>query len=319
MNSMQKIKRRNPAYYLTFDQLLGYNVLEKYLNSPFEEELNNPKIQMAIIKHNLYEDLFYHIDIITDKQVVTEMLSNRVWQKPNLIIFEGSIQNIIISDNKYMDFELREKYSNKLYEIKGCPFGSLKSMEEYKNKIIEPYKDHIIIIAENCNDYYKLRCFMKGYSDIDSNWYFNMYKKHLKELPTIWNEDYSLLDNVPSNIIKVAEDSIKQYANNDRARNYIVNGVMKVINNKQAIDAITNEEIITLVGEYEARYFIIDKLKTRFIQYSEELGKEQDNSVMLHFFDLVYERNLYKCSTYAELKQLIKYLYELQGGVKDAG
>ena len=55
MNSMPKIKRRNPAYYLKFDQLLGYNVLEKYLNSPFEEELNNPKIQMAIIKHNLCE------------------------------------------------------------------------------------------------------------------------------------------------------------------------------------------------------------------------------------------------------------------------
>ena len=318
MNSMPKIKRRNPAYYLKFDQLLGYNVLEKYLNSPFEEELNNPKIQMAIIKHNLYEDLFYQIDIITDKQVVTEMLSNRVWQKPNLRIFEGSIQNIIITDNKYMDFELREKYSNKLYEIKGCSFGSLKSMEEYKNKIIEPYKDHIIIIAENCNDYYKLRCFMKGYSDIDCNWYYNMYKEHLKELPNIWNEDYSSIDNVPDNIIKVAEGNITQYADNDMARNYIVNGVMKVINNKPVIETITNAEIITLVEEYEKRYDIIDKLKTRFIQYSKELGREQDNSVMLHFFDLVYERNLYKCSTYAELKQLIKYLYELQGGVKDA-
>ena len=76
MNDIQKIRRRHSAYYLTFDKLLGYNVLEKHLNTPFKEELNNPKIQMAIIKHNLYEDLFYHIDIITDKQVVTEMLSN---------------------------------------------------------------------------------------------------------------------------------------------------------------------------------------------------------------------------------------------------
>lgn len=316
MTNMQRIKRRNPAYYLTFDKLLGYNVLEKYLNTPFEEELNNPKIQMAIIRHNLYEDLFYHIDILTDKQVVIEMLSNRVWQKTNLRIFEGSIQNIIISDNKYMDFELREKYSNKLYEIKGCAFNSLKYMEEYTNNIIGPYKDNIIVIAENCNDYYRLRCLMKSYRDIDIKEYHDKYQKHLNELSTIWNEDYSSIDNAPDNIIKVAEGNIKRYTNNDRARNYIVNGVMKVINNKQVIETITNDEIITLVEEYEERYNIIDKLKTRFIKYSEELGREQDNSVMLHFFDLVYERNLYKCSTYAELKQLIKYLYELQGGGK---
>lgn len=313
MNDIQKIRRRHSAYYLTFDKLLGYNVLEKYLNTPFKEELNNPKIQMAIIKHNLYEDLFYHIDIITDKQVVTEMLSNRVWQKPNVVVFDGRIQDIIISDNKLMDFVIKEKDNNKLYEIKGCAFNSLKSLEEYRSNIIEPYKDNIIVIAEKCKDYYRLRCFMKSYSDIDIKEYYNNYKKHLNELPIIWNEDYSAIDNVHEEVIKVIESDIKQYADNNMAKNYIINGVMKAINNKQ-MNTITNEEIITLVDEYENKYNIIDKLKTPFIQYSKELGREQDNFVMLHFFDLVYERSLYKCSTYAELKQLIKYLYELHAG-----
>lgn len=314
-----KTRRRNPAYYITLDKLLGYNIKEKYLIAPFEENLNNPIIQMEIIKHHFYEELFKSIDIITDEQVITEILTNRIWQKPNLKLYEGSIQNIkITSKNKYqlMDIELKDNKTKQVYDIKGYSFPTTKDLELYKRKVIEPNKNNIIAIVELDEGYYpRLICFMKSYSSADIESTYNIYQKHLEELPTIWNEDYSSIENVPDNIITVTDSNIKKYVNNEMARNYIVNGVMRAINNRQVIDTITNEEIVSLVEEYN---HIIDMLKARFNQYAKELNKEPDNLIMVQFFDLVYKRNLYKCSTYSELKDLIKRLYEVQGGVKYA-
>lgn len=156
---------------------------ERFIVYGTEQELEDPTIQHLLIKNNLYEELTDGIDIITDKQVILELLQSNPFQGEHISIIEGEILDIgketlvTLKDNTniyYSVVSIKDKATGGQYKLKAQVFLETKALNSYLKKI-KPYYNNIVAIVSNTDDEKYIKCFMKSYEDID---YMKFYKSN---------------------------------------------------------------------------------------------------------------------------------------------
>lgn len=156
------------------EQMTKQQVIDRYVAYGTNEELNTPEIQRLLIKHNLTEYLINSVDIITDKQVIKDLLSSELLEDEDITIIESKIINIevkkISNENNiyYSTITIEDPHTLQQYEMKGQILFDIKAIEEYK-KILEPYYDNIITIVSHKDNELYVRCYLKKYEDIEYN------------------------------------------------------------------------------------------------------------------------------------------------------
>lgn len=153
---------------------------ERFIVYGTEQELEDPIIQHILIKNNLYEELIDGIDIITDKQVILELLQSNLFQDEHISIIEGEILDIgkeilvTLKDNTNIYFSvvsIKDKTTGEQHKLKAQVFLETKALNSYLEKI-KPYYNNIVAIVSNTDDETYIKCFMKSYEDIDYTKYY---------------------------------------------------------------------------------------------------------------------------------------------------
>ena len=116
------------------------DVLDRYVAYGTEEELQDPTIQRLLIKHDFIDSFIDAVDIITDKQVIQDLLADEVVKKNNLTILVGEI--IDIDKQVYVTcqgtdvycsvIKFKDALTNAVYDIKHHLLLEKNSLEEYK-------------------------------------------------------------------------------------------------------------------------------------------------------------------------------------------
>lgn len=152
---------------------------ERYIVYGTEQELEDPAIQRLLIKNNLYEELTDGADIITDKQVILELLQSNLFKDEHISIIEGEILDIgreilvTLKDNTniyYSVVSIKDKATREQHKLKAQVFLEAKALNSYLEKI-KPYYNNIVAIVSNTDDEKYIKCFMKSYEDIDYTGY----------------------------------------------------------------------------------------------------------------------------------------------------
>lgn len=163
-------------------QLEEYSKLdleERFIVYGTEQELADPIIQHLLIKNNLYEELTDGTDIITDKQVILELLQSNLFQGEHISIIEGEILDIgketlvTLKDNTniyYSVVSIKDKTTGEQHKLKAQVFLETKALNSYLEKI-RPHYNNIVAIVSNKDDEKYIKCFMKAYEDIDYSKY----------------------------------------------------------------------------------------------------------------------------------------------------
>ena len=156
---------------------------ERFIVYGTEQEMENPTIQHLLIKNNLYEELTDGADIITDKQVILELLQSNLFKDEHISIIVGRILNInkeilaTLKDNTnihYSAVTIEDTTTGEQQKLKGYVFLETKALNSYLEKI-EPYYNNIVAIVSNTDDEKYIKCFMKSYEDIN---YMKFYKSN---------------------------------------------------------------------------------------------------------------------------------------------
>ena len=152
---------------------------DRYIVYGTEQELEDPTIQHLLIKNNLYEELTDETDIITDKQIILELLQSNLFRDENISIIVGKILSIskgvlvTLKDNTniyYSAVTMEDRNTREQHQLKGHVFLETKSLNSYLEKI-RPYYNNIVAIVSNKDDETYIKCFMKLYEDIDYSKY----------------------------------------------------------------------------------------------------------------------------------------------------
>ena len=150
------------------------DIEERFVAYGTDEELQDSTIQRLLIKHDFIDSFIDAVDIITNKQVIQDLLADEVVKKNNLTIIVGEI--IDIDKQVYITCQgtdvycsvvkFRDSLTNATYEIKHQLLLDNDSLEEYKSKL-EPYIKGVAAIVTHKGDDLLLRCYLKKYDDID--------------------------------------------------------------------------------------------------------------------------------------------------------
>lgn len=177
MNEPKKITYREVLKRLKNKKLEDYtkqDVLDRYVAYGSEKELQDPTIQRLLIKFDFIDSFIDTVDIITDKQVIKDLLNKQV-QKNNLSIIVGEIINIDKqvyvtcqgTDIYCSVIKFKDALTNAVYDIKHHLLLEDNSLEEYKSKL-EPYiKRGVAAIVTHKGGELLLRCYLEKYEDID--------------------------------------------------------------------------------------------------------------------------------------------------------
>ena len=165
---MERLKGIHLAEYTKTD------IEERFVAYGTDEELQDPTIQRLLIKHDFIDSFIDAVDIITDKQVIQDLLADEVVKKNNLTILVGEI--IDIDKQVYVTcqgtvvycsvIKFRDSITKATYEIKHQLLLDNDSLEDYKQKL-EPYIKNVAAIVTHKGDDLLLRCYLKKYEDIE--------------------------------------------------------------------------------------------------------------------------------------------------------
>ena len=156
------------------------DIEERFVAYGTDEELQDSTIQRLLIKHDFIDSFIDAVDIITNKQVIQDILADEVVKKNNLTIIVGEIididKQVLFETNaiyykKGTDvycsvIKFRDSLTNATYEIKHQLLLDNDSLEEYKSKL-EPYIKGVAAIVTHKGDDLLLRCYLKVYDDIE--------------------------------------------------------------------------------------------------------------------------------------------------------
>lgn len=135
--------------------------------------MNTPEIQRLLIKHGFIEELITSVDMITDKEVIQDLLANEIFKSSNSII-EGEILKIdkaVLTTtsngtNIYCSSVTMKDKNSKLYEMKHQVILDIKALDEYIENL-KPYYKSIVAVVTPRGDESLIRCYLKVYEDID--------------------------------------------------------------------------------------------------------------------------------------------------------
>lgn len=172
------ITREEVMSRLQGKQLEDYSKLdleERFIVYGTDQELEEPKIQHLLIKNDLYEELIDGIDIITDKQIIQELLQSDLFKDKHISIIQGEVLNIgkeilvTLKNNTniyYSVVSIKDIATGEQYKLKAQVFLETKALNSYLEKI-KPYYNNIVAIVSNTDDETYIKCFIKSYEDID--------------------------------------------------------------------------------------------------------------------------------------------------------
>ena len=91
--TLQKIKQKIRGKKL--NELTKEEFADRYIIYGNEQELKHPKIQKQFIKYDYIEELTDMVTLITDKQVIQQILKSNLFEKnKNLILKRGRLEKI---------------------------------------------------------------------------------------------------------------------------------------------------------------------------------------------------------------------------------
>lgn len=178
-----KDKEDNPITYeevierlrnVPLEQYTSKDVFDRYIAYGTEEELNSPPIQHLLISKGYISQLTDMAEVITDKQIIIEILKSDLFTNPDIILKQGRIANLKFEEYKNIPqcivskFDFIDKDGQEI-QLNGHIMFNPSNIEEYKQKL-KPYMDNVAVILQNMNNnkvYF--RCFLKVYEDIDYN------------------------------------------------------------------------------------------------------------------------------------------------------
>lgn len=172
--TLQKVKQKIRGKKL--NELTKEEFADRYIMYGSEQELKHPKIQKQFIKYGYIEELTDMVTLITDKQVIQEILRSNLFEKnKNLILKRGRFAKIRfehfeeLADVLVSMFTFKDT-NGKIIKLYGHIFSinNIEDIRKYREEISE-YRENVIVLLENRNNKMYLRCFLKFYEDIDYN------------------------------------------------------------------------------------------------------------------------------------------------------
>ena len=169
-----EIKRRIQGKKI--EELTKEEIADRYIIYGDEQELKQPQIQKQFIKYGYIEELTDMVTIITDKQVIQEILKSNLFEKnKNIILKRGRLAKIRfehfeeLADVLVSMFTFKDT-NGKIIKLYGHIFSinNIEDIRKYREEISE-YRENVIVLLENRNNKMYLRCFLKFYEDIDYN------------------------------------------------------------------------------------------------------------------------------------------------------
>lgn len=172
--TLAEIKRKIQGKKI--EELTKEEFADRYIMYGSEQELKRPKIQKQFIKYAYIEELTDMVTLITDKQVIQQILQSNLFENnKNLILKRGRLDKIRFEHFEELADVLVSMFTFKdtrgeIIKLNGHIFSAYntKDIHEYREEISE-YRDNIIVLLDNRNDKMYLRCFLKFYEDIDYN------------------------------------------------------------------------------------------------------------------------------------------------------
>lgn len=168
-----EVKRRIQGKKL--EELTKEEFASRYIMYGSERELKQPKIQKQFIKHGYIGELTDMAILITNKQVIQQILQSNLFENKNIILKRGSLEKISfehftdLKDVVVSEFTFKDTNGEEI-KLNGHVFSTsnIKHIREYREEISE-YRKNIIVLLENLRNKVYLRCFLKVYEDIDYN------------------------------------------------------------------------------------------------------------------------------------------------------
>lgn len=158
------------------EELTKEEIADRYIMYGNEQELKQPQIQKQFIKYGYIEELTDMVTIITDKQVIQQILQSNLFEKnKNLILKRGQLKKIRFEHFEELADVLVSMFTfkdtdGKVIKLYGHIFSinNIEDIHKYREEI-STHRDNIIVLLDNRNNKMYLRCFLKFYKDIDYN------------------------------------------------------------------------------------------------------------------------------------------------------
>lgn len=148
------------------------DLLESFIVYGEPTELLKPYIQKMLVNNNLCVELLEMIDIITDKNVIQDVLKSKLLKQDDIYAVEGKISAIEIvykikddsgtDDEMYHTMVNFEDTQGNQYHILGNTFNEKEDVQAHI-ATLEPYYNNIVVILEKKHNKSRVIGFLQKY------------------------------------------------------------------------------------------------------------------------------------------------------------